>query len=47
MFVKYSCAFLILPGFGTLDDACETLVQVQTHKIPLHRRDAQLPRSGA
>ena len=35
MFVRYSCAFLILPGgFGTLDEAFEALTLVQTHKIP-------------
>jgi len=35
MFVRYSCAFLILPGgFGTLDETFEALTLVQTHKIP-------------
>jgi uncharacterized protein (TIGR00730 family) len=34
MLVKYSYAFIVLPGgFGTLDEAFETATLVQTHKI--------------
>jgi hypothetical protein len=35
MFVKYSKAFIILPGgFGTMDELFEALTLVQTHKVP-------------
>lgn len=35
MLVKYSCAFIVLPGgFGTLDEIFETATLVQTRKIP-------------
>ncbi|MEN9847369.1 MAG: hypothetical protein RL368_109 [Pseudomonadota bacterium] len=35
MFVKYACAYLVLPGgFGTLDELSEILVLMQTRKIP-------------
>jgi len=34
MLVKYSCAFLVLPGgFGTLDEVFETITLMQTDKI--------------
>ncbi|GAA4306005.1 hypothetical protein BJY14_005079 [Actinomadura luteofluorescens] len=35
MFVKYSCAFVVLPGgFGSLDELFEMLVLIQTRKVP-------------
>jgi uncharacterized protein (TIGR00730 family) len=35
MFVKYTKAFVILPGgFGTLDELFEALTLVQTNKVP-------------
>ncbi len=34
MFVKYACAYVVLPGgFGTMDEVFEALTLVQTHRI--------------
>ena len=45
MFVKYACAFVILPGgFGSLDELFEALTLIQTRRIkrfPLFLMDSQ------
>ena len=34
MFIKYALAYVALPGgYGTLDELCEALVLIQTHRI--------------
>lgn len=36
MFVKYACAFIIMPGgYGTMDELFEALTLIQTEKSPL------------